>query len=85
MENKDKIPKLLKSFYLNIDLHSDLSVLGLSLKINYTKKRKRNEVMMMKGTSKESGYSGIGGIPKTKEKDRHWGGCRKEILESGKY
>lgn len=35
---------------------------------------------MMKLKSKESGYLGMGGILRIKEKDRDWGGCRKKTL-----
>lgn len=81
-ENKDnKIPRILKSFYFNINLHSDLSWTQLGKRLY---KKEKFEVMM-KLKSKEQGYLGMGGILRIKEKDRDWGGCRKKTLESRKH
>lgn len=61
-ENKDKIPTLLKPFYLNINLHSDLSVtLDLA-------RRRKNEIMT-KPKGKELGYLGMGRIPRLKKSE----------------
>lgn len=74
---------------MNINLHSDLSVtLDLATKKKKKKKtvqRRKNKIMMLKLKNKESGYLSMGAIPKVKEEDRDWGGCRKAILESRKH